>query len=83
MSSATTPIDGSSRIVGELGREDAVAAGAEAALLLGVANERAHDAQPEPGRALDVLRVLDEQPVDRGADRSVAEEADSDLDGRR
>ena len=33
-----------------------------------------------PGRPLDVLRVLDEEPVDGGADRPVAEEADSDLD---
>jgi hypothetical protein len=30
------------------------------------------------GGPLDVLRVLDEKPVDRGADRPVAEEADSD-----
>jgi hypothetical protein len=31
------------------------------------------------GGALDVVRVLDEQPVDRGADRPVPEEADADL----
>jgi len=42
---------------------------------------RANDPEPEPRRALDVLRVLDEQPVDRGTDRSVAEEADPGLDG--
>jgi hypothetical protein len=32
-----------------------------------------------PGRALDVVGVLDEQSVDRSADRPVAEEADADL----
>jgi hypothetical protein len=31
-------------------------------------------------RALDVVRVLDEQSVDRRADRPVAEEADPDID---
>jgi hypothetical protein len=31
------------------------------------------------GGALDVVRVLDEQSVDGGADRPVPEEADSDL----
>ena len=58
-------------------RQDA-RVGQEVALLLDVAYERADDPQPVPGCALDVLRVLDEKPVDRGADRSVAEEADSD-----
>ena len=48
----------------------------------GVANERAHDPQAEPGRPLDVFRVLGEEPVDGGADRPVAEEADADLDRR-
>jgi hypothetical protein len=32
-----------------------------------------------PGCALDVVRVLDEQSVDRGADRPVAEKADADV----
>ena len=62
---------------GGIGRQDA-GLGAELALLLDVAHERAYDAQPMPGCALDVLRVLDEKPVDRGADRPVSEEADSD-----
>ena len=62
----------------ELGRQD-VGSRVEAALECRVADERAHDAQPVPGRALDVVRVLDEQPVDRGADRPVAEKADADL----
>jgi hypothetical protein len=31
------------------------------------------------GGALDVVRVLDQQAVDRGADRPVPEEADPDL----
>src|SRR5262249_33230919 len=43
--------------------------------------ERAHDAESEAGGPLDVLRVLGEETVDRGANRSVAEEADPDLDG--
>jgi hypothetical protein len=62
----------------ELGRQNACAR-IEAALLRGVADERPHDAQPVAGRALDVVRVLDQQPVDRGADRPVSEEADSDF----
>ena len=62
----------------EVRREHAVP-GVEAALAREIADERAHDAQPVPGRALDVVRVLDEQSVDRGADRPVAEEADADL----
>jgi len=32
------------------------------------------------GGALDVVRVLGEQPIDRGADRPVAEQADADVD---
>ena len=76
--------DGDRRVVadrGEVGRQDA-GAGAKPRSFAGVANERAHDAQPVAGRALDVLRVLGEEPVDSRADRSVAEEADPDLDGR-
>ena len=64
--------------LGELGRQD-TRARIEAAFLRGVADERAHDAQPVAGGALDVVRVLDEQAVDGGADRPVPEEADSDL----
>ena len=52
--------------------------GAELAFLLDVAHEGAHDPQPMPGCALDVVRVLDEEPVDGRADGSVAEEADLD-----
>jgi hypothetical protein len=33
-----------------------------------------------PGRPLDVVSVLDEEPIDGGADRSVAEKADADVD---
>ena len=49
----------------------------EARSLVEVAHERPHDAQPVPGRALDVVGVLGEQPVDGRADRPVAEEGDA------
>jgi hypothetical protein len=62
----------------ELGREDSLPR-SEPTLTLDVAHERADDAQPVPGRALDVVRVLDKQSVDRRADRPVAEQADADL----
>jgi hypothetical protein len=62
---------------GRVRRQDA-RIGQEVALLLDVPYERADHLQPVSGCALDVLRVLDEKPVDRGADRSVAQEADSD-----
>jgi len=65
---------------GEVGGQDTVGRRGRA-LLLRIADERAHDAKAEPGRPLDVLRVLDEETVDGGSDRPVAEEADADLDG--
>ena len=64
--------------VREVRREHAVSDG-ERPLLRRVADERAHDAQPVPGRALDLVGALDEQPVYGGADRAVAEESDTDV----
>ena len=52
------------------------------ALLRRVADERAHDAQPVPGRALDLVGVLVQEPLHGGAHRAVAEEGDGDVDGR-
>ena len=63
---------------GEVGREHAVRR-AEAALLRGVADERAHDAKAVPGRPLDLVAALDEQPVDRRPDGAVAQEGDPDV----
>ncbi len=59
--------------VGDVGREHVVR-DREAARLVGVADERLDDAQPVAGRALDVVRLLDQQAVDRGADGAVAEQ---------
>src|SRR5204863_4917354 len=63
----------------EVGRQDR-RVGEELALHLRVAHERADDAQAVPGRALDLVRVLLEQPVDGGTDRAVAEQRDGDVD---
>ena len=52
--------------------------GAEVPFLVDVAHERADHLEAMAGGPLDVLRVLDEKPVDRGADRPVPEEADPD-----
>ena len=43
-------------------------------LLPGVADQRLDDAQPVPGRALDVVRRVGEEPVDRRADGAIAEQ---------
>jgi hypothetical protein len=56
--------------------------GLEPALLRRVADERADDAQAVPGRSLDLLTLLLEQAVDRGADRPVAEECYGNVNGR-
>ena len=52
------------------------------ARLVGVADERLDDAQPVAGRALDVVRLLVQQAVDRGADGAVAEQCDRDVNRR-
>ena len=64
---------------GEVGRQHAVGR-REGALPLRVADERAHEPEPVPGRALDVVAALVEQAVDRGADRPVAEQRYRDVD---
>ena len=48
--------------------------GANAAILARVLHERASHAQAVPGRALDLVRRLLEQPVHGGADGAVPEE---------
>src|SRR5581483_7713269 len=67
--------------VGEARRQHAVRR-PERALLAEVADERLDDPEPVPGRPLDVVRLLVEQAVDRGADRAVAEQRDRDVNGR-
>ena len=62
----------------EVRRQDAVGGG-ERPLLVRVADEGADDPQPVAGGPLDLIGALDEQAVDRGADRAVAEECDSDV----
>jgi hypothetical protein len=51
----------------------------EGAPARGVPHEGADDAQTVAGRTLDVVGVLDEQTIDCGADRPVAEKADADV----
>src|SRR6266508_1084136 len=67
---------------GEVRREDA-AVGNVSALALRVADERAHDAQPVPGRALDVAGALGEQARDGAADVAVSQQRDGDVDGHQ
>src|SRR5215218_2189356 len=64
--------------LGEVGGEDL--ARRAVPFLRGVANQRAHDANSVPGRALDVVGAVLEQPVDGGTDGAVAEERDRDVD---
>ncbi len=64
ITSATTSTAGSSRTSAKSVVSTPSPAG-NGALLRRVADERAHDAQPVPGRALDLVGALDEQPVDR------------------
>ena len=78
ITSATIAIRGSSSDVLDVGREHA-AVDREAARLVRSADERLHDAQPVAGRALDVVGLLVQQPVDRGADGAVAEQGDRDV----
>ena len=56
--------------------------GRERPLLAGVAHERAGDAEPMPGRALDLVGRLLEQPVDGGADGAVSEQRYGNVDRR-
>ena len=78
ITSATTAISGSSRI----SAKSVVVGDVGAAILRRVADERADDAQPVPGRPLDVGRLLAQEPVDRRADRPVAEQGNRNVDGR-
>ena len=69
--------DGDRVVVGdrrEVGRQHAVRGG-KAAVLLDVAHERLHHAEPVAGRPLDVVCGFDEEPVHRRADRAVARAA--------
>ena len=65
----------------EVGRQHAVV-GKVLALAPRLAHERAHDAQPVPGRALDVVGALREQSRHGAADVAVTEQRDGDVDGR-
>ena len=67
--------------VAHVGRQHP-AVGREAPLEVEVADERLDDAQPVAGRALDVVRLLVEQPVDRRADGAVAEQCYRDVNRR-
>jgi hypothetical protein len=49
-------------------------------LLADVPNERPDDPEAVPGRALDVVRALAQEPVDGRADRAVSEKTDRDVD---
>ena len=51
-------------------------------LLADVANERLDDAQPVAGGAFDVVCRFRQEPVDRGADRPVAEQGDLGVNRR-
>ena len=81
ITSATTWIDGSARIVAEVVGEDA-RLGRERPLLARVADESAGDAQPMAGGALDLVGRLLEQPVHGGADGAVSEQRYGNVDGR-
>jgi len=73
--------DANRRVVphgGEIGRDHAVDR-RERPRLVGVAHECANDPQPVAGRPLDLFGALDEQAVDRSADRAVPEECDADV----
>ena len=60
---------------GEVRRQHAVV-GLELTLLVDVTDERAHEPEPMPGRALDVLCAVGQEPRYRAADRPVPEECD-------
>ena len=60
----------------EVGRQDAVVGG-KAPLLRGIANERANDAQPVAGRALDLVAALGQHAADRRADGAVSQESNA------
>ena len=73
--------DGDLRVVADLG-EVGRSSTSEPRVLRRVANERADDAQPVAGRALDVGGLLAQEPVDGRADRPVAEQGNRNVDGR-
>ena len=66
---------GSSRDLGEVVGEHS-ARWAVLTLLSGLADERLDDAQPVPGRPLDVVRGFGQEAVDRCADGAVPEQRD-------
>ena len=74
--------DGDLGVVADLGEVGRRPAPSVAAILRRVADERPHDAQPVPGRPLDVGRLVAQQPVDRGADRPVPEQRNRNVDRR-
>ena len=82
ITSATSAISGSSRIDAK-SVVRTPSAGAMLALAVRIADERAHDPEPVPGRALDVVRALGEQPRDGAADVAVSEQRHGDVDGHR
>jgi len=63
----------------EVGGEDALRRGVRA-FAARVADERLNDPKPVARGALDLAAALPQQPVDRRADRAVAEEGDGDVD---
>ena len=81
ITSATTRDLGVVEDLGEVGRQHA-RRGREVRSFAQVADERRDDAQPVAGRALDVVGLLLEQPVDGGADGAVAEQRDGNVDRR-
>ena len=64
-----------------IGREDAWRRG-ERALLLGLPHERAHDPEPVAGRALDLVGLVRQQPVDGRPDGPVAEQCYGNVNRR-
>ena len=64
--------------VGELGRQHALG-WLELALLVDVLYERADDPEPVPGRPLDVLGALGEEPCNCGSHRSVPQQGDRNV----
>ena len=78
ITSATTAIEASSRISAK-SVVSTPSSRLELALLVGVAHERAHEPEPMPGRALDVVCAVGQQPRYRAADRPVAEEGDRNV----
>ena len=82
MTSATRAIDGSSRIAAKSVVSDARSAGS-ARSLAGSRTSARTTPEPVAGRALDVVGVLVEQPVDGRADGAVAQQGYGNVNCRR